>query len=181
MQVKKPQTATFNYHVITIYVPTANVTLQMPHICQICQLLHVQIYDNYVSIYTSYHLTAMNNVTRITGIYTSSLLVYALNKYALLHIYVILDIYCSLLTDSSLLQTAINELHHLFTILLQNMCQQQISLSNAIHMSDVILLNMHQWENYANIYVTYELTGLNHVARSTVHRCQQWCRMMMMP
>ena len=31
------------------------------------------------------------------------------------------------------------------------------------------LLDVHQWGKYANIYATYELTGINHVAKSTVH------------
>ena len=35
---------------------------------------------------------------------------------------------------------------------------------------------------YANIYGTYDLTGINHVTRNTVHRCQWcWCSMMTMP
>ena len=44
------------------YVP------QMPHICQICQLLHVQIPNSNINIYTSHVLTAINNVTRSTGL-----------------------------------------------------------------------------------------------------------------
>ena len=30
------------------------------------------------------------------------------------------------------------------------------------------LLDMHQWWKYANIYATYELTGINNVTRSPV-------------
>ena len=40
---------------------------QMSHICHICQLVHTQIGDNYVSIYASFQLTAINKVTRRPG------------------------------------------------------------------------------------------------------------------
>ena len=46
---------------------------------------------------------------------------------------------------------------------------------NIFHMPK--LLNMYQWGKYANICVTYEHTGINHMMRSAVHRkqwCQQW-------
>ena len=41
---------------------------QMPYICHIYQLLNVHIYDNYVSIYASYELSAINNMTWSTGL-----------------------------------------------------------------------------------------------------------------
>ena len=50
-----------------MYVQTAN----MPLNCNICQLLHVHIPENYASTYTLYELTAINNVTKSTGIHTS--------------------------------------------------------------------------------------------------------------
>ena len=37
------------------------------------------------------------------------------------------------------------------------------------------LHSMHQWRMYANIYETYDLTGINHMINSTVHR-RQWCQ-----
>ena len=42
---------------------------QMPHICQIPQLLHVQVSDNYANTYTSYKLNAIKTVTSGTAIY----------------------------------------------------------------------------------------------------------------
>ena len=41
----------------------------MPYTCHICQLLHVQILDNYISIYTSYKLILINTLTINTAIY----------------------------------------------------------------------------------------------------------------
>ena len=47
---------------------------QMPNICHICQLVHVHISDNQVSIYTSCELAAINCVTTSTGIHTSHII-----------------------------------------------------------------------------------------------------------
>ena len=41
----------------------------MPLKFHTCQLLHVQVSDNYVSIYASYELNASNNVTNNTAIH----------------------------------------------------------------------------------------------------------------
>ena len=57
-------------------------------------------------------------------------------------------------------------------MLLPYMYQQQTCASNAKHMPDVQLLNVHQWVIYTNIYVTYKLATINDVARNYVHRCQ---------
>ena len=42
-------------------------------------------------------------------------------------------------------------------------------------------IDVHQWGKYANTYAMYELTGINHVTRSSVHRwwwqwwwCHSW-------
>ena len=53
----------------------------MPHICPTCQIVNVQIWDSYISIYTSYTLNAINNVTRSTDIHTFHILVYAFSAY----------------------------------------------------------------------------------------------------
>ena len=55
---------------------------QMPFNCHTCQLLHVHIWDNQVSIYTSYELNAINSVTRSTGIRTSHYWYMSLNNIA---------------------------------------------------------------------------------------------------
>ena len=54
-------------------------------------------------------------------------------------------------------------------------------MPNICHMPK--LLNIHQWGNYANIYATYEFTGINHILKSTVQGWQWyqhwqwwWCR-----
>ena len=54
---------------------------QMPPICHICKLLHVQIQGKNVSMYTSYELTLINNVTRNT-VYISHYWLMPMNKYA---------------------------------------------------------------------------------------------------
>ena len=46
------QTATHIYHAINIYVPVTDMSLNC-QICHINQLLHVQISDTFVSVYTS--------------------------------------------------------------------------------------------------------------------------------
>ena len=58
-------------------------------------------------------------------------------------------------------------MQHLLTILVQIMCQPQ-NMPLKCHMCK--LLNVYQWEIYANIYATYELNGINHVTRIAVHR-----------
>ena len=68
---------------------------QKPHTYHICQILHVMISKNCVSIYTSYELNAMNNVTRSTGIHVFHITALCpwtnmpptLYKYIPLHIY----------------------------------------------------------------------------------------------
>ena len=52
ISTKIPQTATATSHIITKYVPETNMPLK----CYICQLVHVQVSNNYDSIYTSYQL-----------------------------------------------------------------------------------------------------------------------------
>ena len=49
-----------------MYVSTNKII----HINYLCQLVHVHICDNYVSIYASYEVTAINSMTRGTGIQT---------------------------------------------------------------------------------------------------------------
>ena len=41
-----------------------------PQMSHVCQLLHLQIWDNYVSLSTLYELNAINNVTMTTGMHT---------------------------------------------------------------------------------------------------------------
>ena len=53
-------------HIIAKYVPETNLSLK----CHICQLLHVQISNNYVSTYTLYEINVFDNVTMNTGIHT---------------------------------------------------------------------------------------------------------------
>ena len=55
---------------------------KMPHICNICQLVHMHLSDNHVSIYASYKLTA------ITGIHTFHIIGICLRKYACHIVYV---------------------------------------------------------------------------------------------
>ena len=98
------------------------------------------------------------------------------NMSATLHIYFPLHFYCSQHRDPTLLHksTKFNKLQHLFTIKLQ-ICARNKYAPQMIYIGHIPkLLEVHQWGKYANIYATYELTGINHVIRSTVHRCYCW-------
>ena len=53
-------------HITAKYVPETNLPLKY----HICQLVHLHISDNYVSICASYELNANNSVTTSTGIHT---------------------------------------------------------------------------------------------------------------
>ena len=119
----------------------------MPNICQIYQLLHVQISDNYINKFTSYELTEINYISKSTGMYNFTLLVYASEQICWTHC-----TYMSHCTSNVVgIQTLhsckhpsqFNKLQHLFTILLQNMCQQQVFPSNAKQIPK--FLNVHQW------------------------------------
>ena len=56
-------------NVIAMYVPNSNMLL-IYHMSHMCQLLHVDICDNYVSIYLSYEPNATTKVIRNTDIHT---------------------------------------------------------------------------------------------------------------
>ena len=58
------------FTMLLAYMCQVQVCPYMPNVCCICQLLHVQIKGNHVSIYTSCELTAINSVPRNTGIDT---------------------------------------------------------------------------------------------------------------
>ena len=62
------KTATFIYYAITIYVPTTNMPLK----CHMYATYATScvISDNYISKYTSYEWSTINNVARNTGIHT---------------------------------------------------------------------------------------------------------------
>ena len=81
----------------------------MSLICYICQLVHVQISDNYVWIYTSYGLTVINNVTMSNGVYMFHIIVIcpSTNMPAILHIHVALLKHCTLSIDPTLLHTQV--------------------------------------------------------------------------
>ena len=98
---KQKQTATFIFHAISIYLPTKTIPLK----CHICQLSQVHIGHNYIHIYTSYELNAINNVFRSTGVHTFHIIDICplTNMSAILLIYVTLHFYCSLHIDPTLL------------------------------------------------------------------------------
>ena len=78
-----------------------------------------------------------------------------------------------------------NKLQHFLTLQLQNICQEQTCPLNAIYMSYAKITWCASIGKYAIIYAMYDFTDINHVTRSTVHRCQWWqclqCRIMMIP
>ena len=86
--------------------------------------------------------------------------------------HVLLHFYCTLYIDPTLLHTSFqnNKLQHLFTTLLQNMCQQLIwpLMPQIWHMPH--LLNMHLCGKCASIYAIYKVALTDDVAKITVHR-----------
>ena len=67
-EVKKQQTTTL-YLLCYCHICARNkYSTEMPHICHICQLLCVHIWEKYASIYTSYEFTATKTVTKSTGL-----------------------------------------------------------------------------------------------------------------
>ena len=97
IEVKKAW-QTLIYHAITIYLPVINRPPKC-HRYATCQFfIHVQISDNYVSIYTSHEFTTINNVNRSTGIHTFHITGICpwTNMPATLYIYVPLHFKCSL-------------------------------------------------------------------------------------
>ena len=83
VHISQSRTINCNFY-LTSYIHTCAKNIpQMPFICHICQLLHMHIWYNYVSIYTSYELNAINNVNSSTGIHTLHIGgICPMNKYA---------------------------------------------------------------------------------------------------
>ena len=97
------QTTAPIYHVINLYAAATN----MPFKCHLHQLLSVQIWGNYVHIYTSNELTAMNNATWKTGIHIFHITgLCFLTDMSAPCICVTLHLYCKLHTDPTLLHTS---------------------------------------------------------------------------
>ena len=75
-----------------LYLPCYNYVCAIKNIplkWHICKLFHVQIWDNYISIYISYKLNEINNITTNTGMHPFHLLTYtAANMLATLCMYV---------------------------------------------------------------------------------------------
>ena len=67
-QIRKKKQYNCNFWLPCYYHICANNKYSLK--CNIYKLLHVHIWDIYVSIYTSYGLIAIKHVTRSTGIYT---------------------------------------------------------------------------------------------------------------
>ena len=68
MLKKKGETGNCNFNLpCYCHIHVYKYAPQIPHICQICKLVYVHIWDNYISIYASYELTIINYVTGTTG------------------------------------------------------------------------------------------------------------------
>ena len=116
----------------------------MPIKCHICQLLHVHIGDNYVSIYISYELTAINKFTRNTGIHTFHIIEICpwTNMPTTMHIHVPQHFYCSLHIDPILLHKSIRK-QYTAPLIYHNTpkkCQQQLCPSNTKSMSNAQII-----------------------------------------
>ena len=62
---KRQPTAASTSHATAIFVLET-----IPFKCHIYQVVHSQIWENYVSLHASYELTSINNMTMSTGIHT---------------------------------------------------------------------------------------------------------------
>ena len=71
----------------------------------------------------------------------------------------------------------INELKPKFTIVLQNVCQEELCPSNATNMAYDQITQHSFMEEVANANETYDIAPINNVVRSTVNMWQ-WCRTM---
>ena len=96
-----PSALCYRKHVITMSVPKIN----MPVKCHIYQSVHMQIWDNYVTIYAPYEPNAISNMTMNTGIHTLNIIGIcpSTNMDATLYLCFALQCYCSLHIDPRLL------------------------------------------------------------------------------
>ena len=155
----------------------------MPHICHIHQFLHLQIshilHQHLYLIWTQCNQYSDQEhwYTYISHYWYMPMTKYAFhNAHTCSTAHLLYSRYRPLIT-AHFHQKSIN------CNFLPNYCKIYASIIYAplipyiCHMPK--LLDVHQWEKYANIYVTYELTAIDHVTRSAVHR---WCKTkMMMP
>ena len=166
---QKKMKCNFIYYAKTLYVP---VSLKS-YIYATYANYFMCTWDNYVSIYTSYELTAMKNV--IGNKYTCILHYWyiPLNKYVCHTAYIcptdcLLQYMYRPCISVHIHQKSINA-----TFIYHTTAKYvpETNMPHKCHMTK--LLHKHQWMEYANTCPTYELTGINHVTRSTVHRWQQ--------
>ena len=112
----------------------------MLHISDICQLVHMQISNHYISIDALYEPTAINNVASNTGMHTFHIIGICLwtNMPPTSHTYVPLHCYSILHIDPTLLDTEVQKkwLQLFITMLLPYMCHQ---------VCPYICLIWHQW------------------------------------
>ena len=139
-----------------------NHVAQMPHICPICKLAHMQLSHNYVSIHTSQELTAINSAimcSTIQKIHIVGMFPWRTMS-ATSHLYVPLHLYCSVLADPTLLhiqlKTATNCNFHL-------PCYDYVPIDMLIKYHTCQVLHVHIWYNYAHIYTLYELDANNNM------------------
>ena len=95
-----------------------------------CKLVHMHTWHNYITIYTSYEINIINNVTRSSGSHKFYIIGICpwTNMPATLHIDAPLHFYNSLHIDPTLPHISMNnkKMHPQFTMLLPYMCKQQI-------------------------------------------------------
>ena len=126
--IQKQKTVTFIYHAIMIYVQLQ--IYPQCHIYSTYSNYFMYIYESYVSLYTSYNSYAIYNMARSTSTHTfhTTDICPSTKMPITLHVY----IYC--ISTSVYILTPhyctnpwkCDELQHSFTILLHNICQQEI-------------------------------------------------------
>ena len=132
-------------------------------------------------LYTLYELNTTNNVTRSTGILTFHITGICpwTNMPSKLHKYVPLHFF-SLHIEPKLLHISVKNLYT--AIFIYHFIAKYVQLRNILFIWQLPkLLDVHfMKEGCQYKYVPYEVNTINYIARINVHRCQQWCRTMIM-
>ena len=144
----------------------------MPHVSHLCQLINVQIWDNYVSIYASYEPNTINNVTRNTDIHTFHIIGICpwTNLPVTLHIYVPHHYYCGLHRDPTLYtsqkikQQSTKGTPH---IIVKYVPETNMPLKSIYMCQICLVVYVLKSDNYVSIYTSYKCTAVISVTRTT--------------
>ena len=137
--------------------------------CHIWLSFHMQITNSYITIYTSHALITINSVTTNTAIHTFILLAYVPQQICLLHCMYM--VYCTstavcIQTHTTLHISKNNKLQPFFTIYIHIYANNKYSLKCHIYITYANNF-ICKYETAMLVYISYELTPMNIVIRST--------------